>query len=162
MPSLCGGPDFRLIDLDAESRPPGPIDEAGAVMEHGGIHQVVQKVAPLVVMNAEALLLDEGIRSAEVDLQGGSETDRAEWAVRCDGYIVSLGHGGDLLQLGNAAAMAHVGLDDIGAAGGEEMFEAPPRELAFPGRDRDGTVRAQVEECFVIFREHWFFDEERF
>ena len=50
------------------TRPGGPGDETIPVLEDALVHEVVEQIAPLVIMNAEALLLDEGVRSAEVEL----------------------------------------------------------------------------------------------
>jgi hypothetical protein len=55
---------------------PGPVgdgDEAFRIVENGRIGQVVKQVIAHVVVDTEALLLDDGVVRAAVDLQGGGK-----------------------------------------------------------------------------------------
>ena len=112
-------------------------------------------------MNAEGLLLDEGVRRAEIDLQARGEADRAKGAMRRDGDIVRFGHRGDFLQFADAAGVGAIRLDDVRAAAGEKLLEAPARKLAFAGGDGDGGHGTQIEQRLVVLGKHRLFDEKR-
>lgn len=62
--------DVLLVDLDAQAWPSGNGDEAIRVVEHRGIRQIVEQVICDVVVDAEALLLNEGVVGAVVPLRG--------------------------------------------------------------------------------------------
>src|SRR5690606_16016192 len=75
-------PHLLFVHFDPE---PGPCQIAHKtvfISEYGGIFQIVEQIRTLIVMNAEALLLDECIRRARVQLQASGEGDRTERAVR--------------------------------------------------------------------------------
>src|SRR6185437_11533337 len=106
-PVSFAGPlaDVVLVDLDAEARPGGDGDVPGGVGERAGFREVVEQVVGDVVVNAEALLLDEGVVGAGVELQAGGERDGPERAVQRDGGVVGLRHGGDAAGLADAAGV---------------------------------------------------------
>jgi len=55
-----------LVDGDAESRQGVAIDVAVLVAEDLGVFEVIEEFGALVVVDAEALLLDDGVRRAVV------------------------------------------------------------------------------------------------
>ena len=62
-----------LVDSDAEAWQRVAIDVAILVAEDLGIFEIVQKVSALIVVNSEALLLNDGVRRAVVKLQARRE-----------------------------------------------------------------------------------------
>src|SRR5215216_1099773 len=105
--------DVVLVDLDTQARAAGDGDEAIRVREYRRIGEVVQQVVVDVVMNTEALFLDEGVVGAGVDLQAGGEGDGAERAVQRHRDVVRLCHGGDLAGLADPAGVRWARLDDV-------------------------------------------------
>ena len=81
MADLVGGPHRRLVDLDPETGSGQPLDVALDEGQRGDVDQVVEDVGPEVVVDADALLLDEVVRRRERDLQGGRQGQRPEGAV---------------------------------------------------------------------------------
>lgn len=61
-------------------------------LEDGSVGEVVQKAGPGVVVDAEALLLDQEVGGGEAHLEAAGERDRAERAVRGQGHVVGLCH----------------------------------------------------------------------
>src|SRR5687768_9287806 len=115
MAGLRGFADLGFVDLDAEAGLSEEMHKTVAVIEHRRVHEIVEQVAALVVMNAERLFLDEGIRRAEIDLQTRGETNRTERTMRRDRHIESLRHRRDLLQFADPAGVRAVRLDDVRA-----------------------------------------------
>ena len=74
-------------------------------------------------MDADALLLDHGVVAGGVHVQAAGQSDGAQRAVGSQGNVVGFGHGGDLLDLGQAAGVAQVGLDDVHTAGLQQALE---------------------------------------
>ena len=74
---------------------------------------VGQQVGALVVVDAERHLLQDMVGGAGGDLQAGRQRHRAERAVRRHGDVIGFGHGRDAPDLGDAAGMGQVGLDDV-------------------------------------------------
>lgn len=136
MSGLGGATYGLLVDLDAETRA-GP---QGGVTVHEaegfGVHDVLQQVALLVVVDAHALFLDEEVRYGEGDLEARGQGDRAEGAVRCQGDVVRLGHGRDAADLGDTAGVREVGPGD-GDAAGHDLAEVPTGVEALAGREGD-------------------------
>src|SRR5215212_8121551 len=117
--------DVVLVDLDTQARAAGDGDEAVRVREYRRIGEVVQQVVVDVVMNTEALFLDEGVVGAGVDLQAGGKGDGAERAVQRDRDVVRLCHRGDLAGLADPAGVRWVRLDDIDGSTAQERLEIP-------------------------------------
>src|SRR6266508_1997870 len=69
MPSLVSGTDGLLVHLDPETRPVQPVDVAVDEPEDGRIDDLVEQVVVRVVVDAQALLLDQEVRRREGDLQ---------------------------------------------------------------------------------------------
>src|SRR5215213_8504354 len=144
--------DVVLVDLDTQARAAGDGDEAICVREYRRIGEVVQQVVVDVVMNTEALFLDEGVVGAGVDLQAGGKGDGAERAVQRDRDVVRLCHRGDLAGLADPAGVRGVRLDDVDGSTGQERLEIPSREEPFTERDGRGCLDHRTEESVGVFR----------
>ena len=156
-----GFAQFLFVDGHAEAGQTAAEDTAVLVVEDGFVLQVVEHVRALVVVDAEALLLDNGVRRAIVELEAGREGDGAERAVRRDGDVETFRHGGDFADFRDAACMAEIGLDDIRYPSGNDVFEAPAGEIPFACGDRRGGVAAELRERFDILDENRLFDEHK-
>jgi hypothetical protein len=153
--------DIVLVDFDAQARASGNGDEAFRVVEHRPIRQIIEQVIADVVVDAEALLLNEGVVGTPVDLQAGGERNRAERTVQRHGNVVRLGHGGDLAGLGNAAGVRGVGLDDVDGPTGQDRLEVPSRVEPFTKRDRCAGVDHHAQEGVSVFGQHRLLDEHQ-
>ena len=71
-----------LVHLDAQARALRDGDVAIPVFEDRGVLQVVEQVAGGVVVDAQRLLLDEGVVADRVELQVRRQGDGAERAVQ--------------------------------------------------------------------------------
>src|SRR4051812_35693377 len=103
MSSFAGRADRLLVDLDAQAGRGEPLDVPGHEGQRGLVEAVVEHLGAKVVVDADALFLDEVVRRGETDLQAGRQGDRAERAVRGELHVVHLGERGDLAYLGDAA-----------------------------------------------------------
>ena len=81
--------------------------------------------------------------------------------MRRDGHIEGLGHGGDFSHFQNAAAVAHVRLQNVHAAPGEHALKAPAGEIALAGGDGDINRAGEFQKFVFIFREHGLFHEHQ-
>ena len=90
------------------------------------VHHVVQDFGALVVVDADALLLDQEVGRREAHLQARGQGKGAERAVRGQLDVVDLGQGGDLADLGDAAGVREVRLrhGDSGLQRGQEFLPA--------------------------------------
>src|SRR4029450_886814 len=86
--------DIVLVDVDAQTGADRESDKAFGIVEHRAIGQIVEQITAHVVVDTEALLLDEGVVRTAVDLQTGGECNWAEGTVQCDRDVVRLGHRG--------------------------------------------------------------------
>lgn len=86
-------------------------------MKDGRVGQIVEQIRPLIVMDAQALFLNEGVWRTEVQLQRGGEGDRTKRTVRCNGHIVGFGHRSDLADLPDPPGMTQIGLEDVRSPG---------------------------------------------
>src|SRR3954452_14911167 len=73
--------DVLFVDLDAEARTRRDVHVPVAVVEHRGIDEVVEQIVGGVVLDSEALLLDDGVVASGVDLQARCQRDRSQRAV---------------------------------------------------------------------------------
>ena len=112
-------------------------------------------------MYPEALLLDEGVRSAGVELQTGGQGNRAKRAVRGDSHVVCLGHGGYLADLENAPRVREIGLNYVGNALIKDLFEIPAGKEPLAGSDRCRGVSRYLGEGFPVLRKDRLLDEEQ-
>lgn len=78
MPLLRAFHHIGLVDLDAETGTLRNGNEAVFVSEDLFVGDVVEDVVRLVVVDAEALFLDEGVIADRVDLQAGGKGNRPE------------------------------------------------------------------------------------
>lgn len=74
------------------------------------IEDVVQRLVIGVVVDAHALLLNEGVVAGGVHLETGAQGDGPQGAVGRQRDVIGLRHGGDLFHLCDAAGMGQVGL----------------------------------------------------
>lgn len=81
MPELGGPLHGRLVDLDAHPRPRVAGRPSAGEGERAGVEEVVQDVVVLVVVDADALFLDEEVGDGEGELQAGGRRDGAERAL---------------------------------------------------------------------------------
>src|SRR5690606_15034495 len=90
-----------LIDLDAQARRGQQLEVAVDELQRFGVSHVVEHLGALVVVNADALLLDEEVRGRERDLQAGGKSEWPERAVRGELHVIDLGQGRDATNLGD-------------------------------------------------------------
>src|SRR5690606_17848000 len=100
---LCPFDHVFLVDLYSQPRAIRNLDEAAFIFKYASVRQIVEEVVGLVVVDAEALLLDECVMAGGVHLQAGRQRDGAQRAMRRRGHIEGLGHGDDLFAFGDAA-----------------------------------------------------------
>ena len=112
-------------------------------------------------MDAEALLLNDGVRCAVVELEAGRESDGAERAVRRDGDVEAFRHSGDFADFRDTASVAEVWLDDIGYPFDYHVFEAPAGEVSLASGDGCRRVAAKLRKRFDVFDENRLFDEHK-
>ena len=112
-----GRSNCRLVDLDPEPGAGEAFDVPVHEAEWLGIEEVVEHLGALVVVDSDALFLDEVVRSREADLQARGERKRAERAVRRELDVKRLRESRDLAGLGDAASMRDVRLRDGDACG---------------------------------------------
>ena len=83
--------DRGLVHLDPQARAlrdhQHAVSKAEAVPGQG----IVAEIALLVVMDSEALLLDEGVVADRVHLQACRQRDRPQGAMRREGDVIGLG-----------------------------------------------------------------------
>src|SRR6478735_6600342 len=94
--ALVRCPHHGLINFDAESGPGEPLDVAVDELERRLVHHVVQDFGALVVVDPDALFLDEEVGRGEAHLQAGRERQGAQRAVRRQLDFVHFGQRGDL------------------------------------------------------------------
>ena len=104
--------------------------------------------------------MDEKIRRACCDLQGSGVGDGAAGVVRAKRDMASLGHGGDFLELADAAAMGDVALDEIGTAHIEETRCLPTAVESFAGSDGHAAALLHFEQGIEVVRRHGFLEPE--
>jgi hypothetical protein len=97
--------DVILVDVDAQAGGGGDGDEAFRIVENRPIGQVVKQVIAHVLVDTEALLLDDGVVRAAVNLQAGGKRNGAEGTMQRHRDVVRLRHCGDLAGFGNAPGM---------------------------------------------------------
>src|SRR5439155_4353352 len=121
----------RAVDLDPEA---GAVERRGAQASPLGNGLVDEE-------RAEHRRHAIGLRRHHQEL--GERASRARddevravhaGAVRDDEHVMGIGVGGDLQQLGESAAPAHVGLDDVAAAHVDQHPEAEPARLVLARR----------------------------
>ena len=124
------------------------------------VEHVVEYFGALVVVDADALLLDEVVGGGEAHLQTGGERDGTERAVRRQLHVVHLGHRRDAAHLGDTASVREVGLRH-GDARLEYRQEILPgvKPLAGPDRNRGGL--GELTDQVGVLRNDRFLDEER-
>src|SRR5690606_33723963 len=79
-------------------------------------------------------------------------TDRLLGVVDGDRLGVGVGEHRDLPELGDAAALDHVRLQDVDPAGGDQVTELPDAVLLFADRDRDVDGVGEAGVRLVVVR----------
>ena len=153
--------DEGLVDLHAQPRPLGDGAEAVLDGQRRRVHQVVQHVVVAVVVDAHALLLDEGVVADRIQLQRGGQGQRAERAVRGERHVMGRGQGGDLHALADAAAVGEVGLDDVDHAVGQQVAEREAGVQPLAGSQRVAQPPGDLFEAGQMLGGHRFLDEHR-
>lgn len=80
-----------------------------------------------------------------------------QWGARATSQ--ASGHGGDLLDLGQAAGMGQIRLDDIHAAGAQQALEVPAGVEPFAGGDGDVAGRSDFREVLHVLAQNGLFQE---
>ena len=97
----------------------------------------------------EHLVVGEELDVARVRRRRDERRVQVVEPVRAHGHAAAVGVGGDAAPLGDAAAHRGIGLQDLGAAGVDQLAEAPAADLDLAGRDRHGRrlreARMQVD-----------------
>ena len=107
---------------------------SGHRLDHPGLGKVV-----------EALLnLDVG--GAETKMHARGSADRAVGIVRRHHHAARIGHGSDLLHVQNPASVNHVGLQDVGAAGFQNLAKTVVGKVPFARGDRDPDLGGDLLE----------------
>lgn len=110
-------------------------------------------------MDANALLLNDGVVAGGVHIQAAGQRDGAKGTVGRQRHIVSLRHGGNFLHLGQAAGVAQVGLDDIHAAGLQKALEIILGKQALTGGNGDVARGGDFFKAFHVFAQDRLLDE---
>jgi hypothetical protein len=100
-----------------------------------------------------------GIAAAACSVAGQAERG-AVVVVRRDGDVRGLGHGGDLAQLEDAAAIAHVRVQDVGGAAGDHLVELDLRVQLLAGDDGQGDVALGLDQSAEVARGHGLLEPE--
>ena len=90
------------------------------------------------------VLVDQEVRQGALKMQGCIGGQRAARAVDLDAHIVSMGHIGDLLDLGDAAAVADIGLSQLKQVLLEVLCILPARVQTLAVCDGHGAVLGNV------------------
>src|SRR5579875_2374869 len=115
--AYCGSAPYRfLIDGNAQARPTRHRDIAVLIGKNCGVGQVVEEVCLLIIVNAQALFLDQHIVGTGIKLETGGERDGTKGAVWGYRYVVRLGHSCDLAAFGDASGVREVWLQNVNRA----------------------------------------------
>jgi hypothetical protein len=97
--------DVLLIELNAQSGLAGDGHKSIAVRKRAWIENVVEQVVLLVVVDSQALFLNESVVADSIKLETGRQRNRAQWAVQCERNVIGFGHSSDLTDFGDSARM---------------------------------------------------------
>src|SRR3954447_22790535 len=129
-----------LVEDEAEAGTLGWGDVA--VLDDDGLDEQV------TVERAGVELLEHEVRRAGVELDGSRRRDRADVHVRGDQGVVGVGYGSDLLGLQDAAALAHVDLDDPDGLLLQGVGEIVLGGEALAGGDGDARLGSDAGHLF--------------
>ena len=96
---FCAFTDVVDVNVDTETGAVRQVDVAIFVVEDRRVDEVVEDIIALVVVNVEALFLDERVRRDGIDLQTRRECNRPERAVWRHCHVVRFGHRRDFVSL---------------------------------------------------------------
>ena len=108
--------------------------------------------APGHVASISSWIRKFGRREREV--QRGGIGDRSQRIVRRHAHVVGLGHGGDLLGFQQPAAVAQIGLDDMGGLFFEDLAELVAGDEPLAGGDGYAHGLAHLGQRVDIFGRH--------
>lgn len=148
-----------LVHLYTKAGLLGQADKAVHELEILGVQRIVQHAAALVVVDADALLLNGRVVAGGIQIQAAGKGHRAKRAVGSKGHIVGFGHGGNLLALGQATGMGKVRLHDVHAANGQQTLEIVLGEQAFTGSNGDVAGRRNLGKILHVIAENGFLNE---
>src|SRR5699024_10021825 len=117
--------DVIFVDFYADPRLVWNLHMPVRILEYRRVFDVIQYVVPLVVVDAEALFLDDGVMASRINLQARCQCNRPERTMRCSSDIKGFGHRYDLLAFRDAAGMRQIRLDDVSRAVLQECLELP-------------------------------------
>ncbi len=120
---------------------------------------VIEQVVALVVVDAQALLLDKRVVAHGIQLKARGQSDRSQGAMQRQGDVIRLGHVGDLAGFGNTTRVGGIRLNDIDVPLAQYALEVPAREQPFTQSDRGVSQRRELFEGFVVLAQHGLFDE---
>src|SRR5690348_154257 len=112
-----------------------------------------------MIVYFQGLLLNKGIRSTKIELQGRSQRNRTQRTVRSNRNIKRFGHCRNLARLPDSSSMAQVRLNNIHNAALQYLFEGPTREHALPGRNRDGGMAGKLHQRIIVLRQYWLLNK---
>ncbi len=123
MSARVGGAYRGLVDLHAQAGRLPAADGAFGERERRAVDDVVEQFRVGVVVDADALFLDQEVGSREGDLQAGGERERPEWTVRGEQRVEGLREGGNPAHLGDTARVREIRLrhGDPGLQRGQEF-----------------------------------------
>ena len=76
-----------------------------------------------------------------------------------ESHVAGLGHGGDLLDLGQAAGMGQVRLDDVHAAGAQQTLEVPAGVKPLAGGNGDVAGCGDFREVLHVLAQNGLLQE---
>ena len=149
------GKELFLFQFDADSRGFGK----GNVASLDYKREVHDLVADL--LKVDEVFGDEKVGDGGADLQGSGQTDGgAIVVVGGDGHHIGLGHGGDFFELEDAAAIADVGVEDVGGLFFKDRGEFGLGVELFAGDDGEVDLAADFGQGVEIAGGDRFFVPE--
>lgn len=95
------------------------------VGKDGRIGDIIQQVISLIIMDAEALFLNDRIIRRRIYLKAGGKSDWPKRTMRSDRNIERFGHSEYFLAFRDASRMGQVGLNNIDYPILQQIFKIP-------------------------------------
>ena len=134
-----GSLDGKVRQLLTQTRAIG--DEILAV---DGLHIVLAQLVDALLRGAEVVLVDAEVGDGGLQLDGSCVGDDRTGHMDLHAGVKDVCHVGNLLQLGDAAAVAGVGLDELDGVVFEEVVVAPAGVDPLTGGQRRADALAQL------------------
>src|SRR5690606_18535196 len=106
------------------------------IFENILVHDVVQQITALIIMNAKTLLLNKSIVTSGIYLKTGGQCYGSQGAMRSDCHVKGFGHGEYLLAFCNSTRMREIRLNDVVMIDGQELLKLTLRKQPFTCRVR--------------------------